>query len=214
MKRTLSFFLIGLALSSAADEAADRAALAEAAGLMKSNVAVRVKWRGPIPDNLYGHAEIDRAADLFRRVYSSAEALPALRVEAAKGLAGRTLRGVSTSLAASVGAIVFTTPLSALYFGFVPLYSVLTNLLCLWAMSLAFMLGYPVCLLGMAWKPLGRICGWIAGGLYWRYYPTIKHAPFTAMTVCFYLAYAALCLTPVILNGWEDRKWKQLRSEI
>lgn len=58
------------------------------------------------------------------------------------------------------------------------------------------------------------ICGWIAGGLYWRYYPTIRHAPFTAMTVCFYLAYAALCLTPVILNGWEDRKWKQLRSEI
>lgn len=91
MKRTLSFFLIGLALSSAADEAADRAALAEAAGLMKSNVAVRVKWRGPIPDNLYGHAEIDRAADLFRRVYSSAEALPALRVEAAKGLADAIL---------------------------------------------------------------------------------------------------------------------------
>ena len=82
-----------------------------------------------------------------------------------KGFKGRILHYLSASFSASVGAIVFTTPLSALWFGFVPVYSVLTNLLCLWAMSAAFLLGYPVCLLGLVWLPLGRILGWIAGWL-------------------------------------------------
>lgn len=58
------------------------------------------------------------------------------------------------------------------------------------------------------------LCGWLTGGLYWRCFPTIAHGPLTPLTLCFFLAYAALCLTPVILNGWEARKWKKLRSEI
>ena len=82
-----------------------------------------------------------------------------------KGLWGRLLHGVCASLAASLGALVFTTPLSALYFGFVPLYSVLTNLLTLGLISLAFMLGYPVCLLGLVWQPLGIGLGWLVGWL-------------------------------------------------
>ena len=75
------------------------------------------------------------------------------------------LRGVCGVLAASVGAMLFTTPIAAWRFGFVPLYSIFTNLLCLWAMSLAFMLGYPVCLLGLlrpAWgAAAGRLVGWL-----------------------------------------------------
>ena len=57
------------------------------------------------------------------------------------------------------------------------------------------------------------LAGWMAGGLYWRYYPTMKGAALTPFTVSFQLAYLALCLTPVILNGMEDRKWKHLKSE-
>ncbi|MCM1149310.1 MAG: energy-coupling factor transporter transmembrane protein EcfT [Butyricicoccus sp.] len=57
-------------------------------------------------------------------------------------------------------------------------------------------------------------CGWAAGGLYWRYYPTIKGAALTPFTLSFQLVYLALCLTPVILNRREDRVWKRLRSEI
>jgi len=56
------------------------------------------------------------------------------------------------------------------------------------------------------------VAGWIAGGLSWRYYPTMRGTALTAFPVSFLLAYLALCLTPVILNCREDRKWKRLTS--
>lgn len=56
--------------------------------------------------------------------------------------------------------------------------------------------------------------GWMAGGLSWQYYPIIKGTLTGAFPISFQLVYLALCLTPVILNGMEDRKWKHLRSEI
>ena len=58
------------------------------------------------------------------------------------------------------------------------------------------------------------LSGALAGGLYWRYYPTIKAGPITPLTVGFMLIYLALCLTPVLINAREDRSWKRLRSEI
>ena len=82
-----------------------------------------------------------------------------------KGIPGRVLRWLCSAFAASVGAVVFSAPLSALYFGYVPIYSILTNLLCLWAMSTAFLCGYFVCLLGLVWAPLGTVTGWIVGWL-------------------------------------------------
>ena len=56
--------------------------------------------------------------------------------------------------------------------------------------------------------------GWLYGALDWRYYPTLGGAPSGAFPLSFQLVYLALCLTPLILNGMEDRKWKRLRSEI
>ena len=55
--------------------------------------------------------------------------------------------------------------------------------------------------------------GWMAGGLSWQYYPRVKGTLTGAFPISFQLVYLALCLTPVILNGMEDRKWKHLRSE-
>jgi competence protein ComEC len=78
---------------------------------------------------------------------------------------GARARGLCGVFAASVGATLFTAPLSALYFGFVPLYGILTNLLCLWAMSAAFLLGYAVCLLWLIRAPLGCAAGWVVGWL-------------------------------------------------
>ena len=40
------------------------------------------------------------------------------------------------------------------------------------------------------------ISGWMAGGTYFRYYPTAKTAAWTPMTVSFMLVYLALVLTP------------------
>lgn len=55
--------------------------------------------------------------------------------------------------------------------------------------------------------------GALTGGMDWRYYPTIKGTLTGAFPISFQLVYLALCLTPVILNRLEDRKWKYLRSE-
>lgn len=81
------------------------------------------------------------------------------------GFLGRLGEQFYSGLSASLGAMVFTTPLSALYFGFVPLHAILANLLSLWLISTAFMLGYPVCLLGLLWQPLGRALGWLVAWL-------------------------------------------------
>lgn len=56
-------------------------------------------------------------------------------------------------------------------------------------------------------------CGAAAGGFTWRYYPTMKGAPWTPMTVCFQAVYLALCLTPVALDLWADWSWRRLRGE-
>lgn len=82
-----------------------------------------------------------------------------------KGLPGRALRWLCAAFASSLGALAFTTPLSALHFGYVPVYGLLTNLLCLWMMSGAFLLGYPVCLLGLVWPGGGAAAGWAVAWL-------------------------------------------------
>lgn len=58
------------------------------------------------------------------------------------------------------------------------------------------------------------LSGWAVGGVYFRYYPSMKGVALTAFPVSFMLCYLALCLTPVILDVKEDRTWKRLRSAI
>ena len=57
------------------------------------------------------------------------------------------------------------------------------------------------------------ILGWALGGLRWWYYPIISGALMGAFPVSLQLAYLALCLTPVIMNRMEVRKWKRLTCE-
>ena len=57
------------------------------------------------------------------------------------------------------------------------------------------------------------LSGWLAGGMYFRYYPTVKTAAWTPLTVSFMFVYLALVLTPVILDRKEDRQWKSLQSK-
>ena len=58
------------------------------------------------------------------------------------------------------------------------------------------------------------VSGWMAGGTYFRYYPSVKSVVLTPMTVSFMCVYLALVLTPVILDRKEDRQWKSLQSTI
>ena len=62
---------------------------------------------------------------------------------------------IVTSLATTVGAIVFTIPLTAIHFGVVSLVSPVTNLLTIWVVSLVFPIGIVACALGFIWFPLG-----------------------------------------------------------
>ena len=56
------------------------------------------------------------------------------------------------------------------------------------------------------------LCGWMAGGLSYRYYPTMKGAALTPMTISFQLVYLALCLTPVLVDRWADWSWRKLEK--
>lgn len=65
-------------------------------------------------------------------------------------------RTVFSTMAASISVLVFSAPFSVLHFGTLALYSPLTNLLGLWAVSLCFCGGWLSCLTGMLFLPLGK----------------------------------------------------------
>jgi competence protein ComEC len=69
---------------------------------------------------------------------------------------------VTSSLATTVGALVFTLPLTVIHFGYVSLVAPLTNILTLWAVSLAFPIGIVACILGRIYLPLGVIIAYPA----------------------------------------------------
>lgn len=64
-------------------------------------------------------------------------------------------------LASSIGALLFTVPLTAYYFNTFDLIAPLSNLLCLAAASWNFMTGLVTVLLGMLYLPLARIVGYL-----------------------------------------------------
>ena len=69
------------------------------------------------------------------------------------------LQGACAALAATLGALVFTTPIAAFYFGYVSLIGILVNVLIFWAISVAFILGCISCVLGFVWLPAGALLG-------------------------------------------------------
>lgn len=90
----------------------------------------------------------------------------------------------SSSVAASCGAMLFTTPLIAAYFGTVSLVGIFTNVLCFWVISACFCGIAAACVLGAVWLPAGKLAAWCVGWLC-RYILAIAHGaakiPFAAM---------------------------------
>ncbi len=58
------------------------------------------------------------------------------------------------------------------------------------------------------------ILGAFLGGIYWRYFPTMKGVGFELYPISLYICYFALCIMPVVINVNEDRKWKAIQSKI
>ena len=75
------------------------------------------------------------------------------------GKRGRLFHFTVAGFSATMGALVFTVPLSAYYFGTLVLISPLSNLLCLWAASGVFLLGLAAVAAGFLWLPLGMLLG-------------------------------------------------------
>ena len=58
------------------------------------------------------------------------------------------------------------------------------------------------------------IAGTFLGGLYFRYFPTVKGVGADIYSISLYTAYFALCAAPLVINILEDAKWKTIQSKI
>ncbi len=58
------------------------------------------------------------------------------------------------------------------------------------------------------------ISGCVASGFAFQYFPLVRYAPLNPLTISFYLVYLALCLTPIVMNLIEEKKWKALYSSM
>ena len=65
------------------------------------------------------------------------------------------------NLAATLGALVFTAPLTAYYFNILSLVAPLAGLLAVPAAGYAFMSAFVSALLGLVWTPLGHLAGYV-----------------------------------------------------
>ena len=113
---------------------------------------------------------------LFRRMCRPLEAKRPPKEQRLRRALWKLGRGVLSSVSVSLGAMLFTTPLIALYFGQIVLLGPLSGVLALWALSLLMMcalvlgtlaifLPAPAALLGMAAGLLGHYARWVALGL-------------------------------------------------
>lgn len=73
--------------------------------------------------------------------------------------AGKALIGVCASFSATVGALIFSTPVAVLHFGYISIIGIAVNIVIFWLVSACFILGYAACLLGLLWLPLGELLG-------------------------------------------------------
>lgn len=71
----------------------------------------------------------------------------------------RILSGIRQSLSATLGVMVFSTPITAYHFGYVSLYGALSNLAVLWLVPICFVGGFLGGMLGMVWAPVGELVG-------------------------------------------------------
>ncbi len=58
------------------------------------------------------------------------------------------------------------------------------------------------------------LAGVVVSAFGFRYFPDIRYSAFDITTIPFYVVYFGLCITPVVLNTVEDRKWKTIYSKM
>lgn len=73
----------------------------------------------------------------------------------------KLVRAALLSFSTTLGAMVFSTPLACYYFGTFSIVSLLSNLLCLWLVSVVFALGLLSVLIAAAVPQLGAACAFV-----------------------------------------------------
>ncbi len=58
------------------------------------------------------------------------------------------------------------------------------------------------------------LIGSMMGGMYFRYFPSIKGADFSVFGISVFVSYLLLCVCPVIIEICEAVRWRALRSKI
>lgn len=58
------------------------------------------------------------------------------------------------------------------------------------------------------------LCGGISGGLYWRYFPSIRGMLTSPLTIMLEMVFLILCIMPVYIDRREAAIWKSLQSNI
>ena len=125
----------------------------------------------------------------------------------------RLLRLMWGSVSVTVGAMVFTTPLIALWFGTVSLISPLSNLLTLWAGKYVFLGGLLSGLLGLIGPGFAQLPAWIVEGL-GRYVlwmaRTLAALPFACVPLrtVYYVLWLAASYA-ILLSGFLLRREKK-----
>lgn len=56
--------------------------------------------------------------------------------------------------------------------------------------------------------------GGIFGGMYFRYFPSVKWNNISVYSVSVFLVYIILCFVPIIIELWEVKKWKAIKSKM
>ena len=111
-----------------------------------------------------------------------------------RGVVKKLSQWFTASVSVSLGAMVFSTPLVAFYFGTVSLVGVLTNLLTIWIVAFLFVGIGLVCLLGGKAIALCTGIGWLIG---WP----IRYVLFTAECLS-KLPFAAVYTESVYVVAW------------
>ena len=73
-----------------------------------------------------------------------------------KGIWGKLAAYISGVVVSSLSVLVFSVPLMAIHFGFISVISPVTNILCLWAVSICFVGGFIACATGSLIPVVGK----------------------------------------------------------
>ena len=68
-----------------------------------------------------------------------------------------------------------------------------------------------LCILGLSTYVF---IGIVTGKIYFRYYPSVSFNTASIYSASVILAFLILCIIPIVIEFWEVRKWKSIRSKI